>query len=604
MAVTVYTLKKPELTVTLQSGGTLLADTTYYIFGYFRNKIGSGYHDYGNSPFGVIQSFTTTTVNRSISVYWKTTYNITGFENAGGGLLRVLSAEHNLATGNEIIIENGVYAGTYTITRENYNSFTIVIAYSSTYATTFRCENGTVGKYGATFASSGVSIVLYISTTNPYYSDTIYDTLTAKYSHAYYSVGYATNNIVITSEYNTQYYNAFHFSVKYWGHVLPAWCKVRERGQPTILCDANDTANDIKQAIIDAKIEDLAYATDFEIVSYGSIFYIGVASTVTFSNISIKMLLSVLSIKNDRKYYLIFNKCTYVCWYIPYKAYVDCAANDSQLFLSGMERIPIGNNNTYILQLSINIYIASLAVEGKLFENAKVTFLTTSGFLLALMSKADAPTMQFECYINNIEITNAYLITDISGNNYGVLRPAKNVTINSNYSFDVQPTTRIMAYPDMYFENINTSRANNEKFTYMTYTNPLVDRVHYMRKGIINVKNTLGVAISGADIQIKDNTGRLYTGTTDINGQFTYDVEEQLSTKPLVYMLVAPSVLYNNFEITVSKSGMQTSKEVHTSLKGKDVVDIFLLEPVEVPMVETIINANIISDQIECLITE
>ena len=37
MANIVYRWKKPELTVTLTEGGTLLPNTTYYYFGFFKD---------------------------------------------------------------------------------------------------------------------------------------------------------------------------------------------------------------------------------------------------------------------------------------------------------------------------------------------------------------------------------------------------------------------------------------------------------------------------------------------------------------------------------------------------------------------------------------
>ena len=177
MANRVYRWKKPELTVTLTAGGTLDASATYYIAGYLENVFNAYRKCHG--PLSDVSTFTTDGTNRSISVSWKTTGDITSFEDGSAGYTIVNSAYHCLTDGNTITINDGYYAGNYAITWIDYNKFRITKDVSGTYESAWRCS---------VLPNTAVGLDLYISKTAPLDSDGLWAGNLYHWSHLYSSV--------------------------------------------------------------------------------------------------------------------------------------------------------------------------------------------------------------------------------------------------------------------------------------------------------------------------------------------------------------------------------------------------------------------------------
>ena len=191
----IYRWKKPELTVSLTAGGTLLASTQYWVIGYFKSEYGySRYFWSGCGPNSDTETFTTDAANKSISIAWKTVGDITEVADAGGGEVLVTSAKHCLDTGDEIIVEGGAYAGTYDITWVSHDTFKITVAFGATSVTTWRCEE---------LPNSAIGLHFLVTTTNPDNADGTWNYVgsirSQPFTSLYHEIGYTTTPAVITA---------------------------------------------------------------------------------------------------------------------------------------------------------------------------------------------------------------------------------------------------------------------------------------------------------------------------------------------------------------------------------------------------------------------
>jgi len=128
MAVTIYQLSKPWLWVEAVAGGNLAASTTYYFIGfnaYSYSTMGS-YYGYAPGPSSDQVSVTTDSTNKKIlmEVYQLGGY-ITGYANAGGGLVRATtSVAHGLSNGATVYLRGTAnYKGAYTISNVTSTTF-------------------------------------------------------------------------------------------------------------------------------------------------------------------------------------------------------------------------------------------------------------------------------------------------------------------------------------------------------------------------------------------------------------------------------------------------------------------------------------------------
>lgn len=130
MAVTIYQLTKPWIWVEAVAGGNLAASTTYYFIGwnaYSYSSMGS-YYGYAPSPSSDQVSVTTDSTKKKIlmEVYRLGGY-VTGYADAGGGLVRVTtSVAHGLSNGNTVYLRGTTnYKGAFTISNVSTTTFDI-----------------------------------------------------------------------------------------------------------------------------------------------------------------------------------------------------------------------------------------------------------------------------------------------------------------------------------------------------------------------------------------------------------------------------------------------------------------------------------------------
>lgn len=162
MAINVYGWRKPTLELELVEGGTLAANTTYYVIGFMRYTPQT-YNSVG-SPLSDLYTITTTSTARSIKITQKTYRDITAFASGGTNITTVTSTIHCLKTGDVIKIATGSYAGTWTITKVDANTFTIPTAYVDNVAV--QCYTDSV--YYNKPSAGIVYMMYYVDTLDPY----------------------------------------------------------------------------------------------------------------------------------------------------------------------------------------------------------------------------------------------------------------------------------------------------------------------------------------------------------------------------------------------------------------------------------------------------
>lgn len=102
MAISVYGWLKPTLELELVEGGTLLANTKYYVRGMMKYN-SSTFHNCGSCMSDVYE-ITTTSTAKSIKITQKTYRDITAFASGGSNITTVTSTRHCLKTGDKRII--------------------------------------------------------------------------------------------------------------------------------------------------------------------------------------------------------------------------------------------------------------------------------------------------------------------------------------------------------------------------------------------------------------------------------------------------------------------------------------------------------------------
>jgi hypothetical protein len=132
--ISVYGWLKPTLTVELVAGGSLQANTKYYVCGLMGFTPAT--YSLNGGPLSDVHEITTTTTDLSIKVTHKTYRNITAFADNGDSRTKITSARHCVtdavhgAVADTIKIATGSYAGTWTVDEwVDYDTFIINTTY-------------------------------------------------------------------------------------------------------------------------------------------------------------------------------------------------------------------------------------------------------------------------------------------------------------------------------------------------------------------------------------------------------------------------------------------------------------------------------------------
>lgn len=543
MADRVYRWKAPELTITVTAGGSLQANKTYYVFGYlcyFSTAMLDSYH-IAHSPIQACKTFQTTDTNKSISVAWKTTGSITSFESGGTGKIKVNSSKHCLDTGNTITIESGDYAGTYTITWNDYDSFLINGTFSESYESTWRCE---------ILPNKATSVKLYMHTENPFDADNIFIGLSYKFSHRYIMQGYTTNPIIITAEYNTadsqlNHWSGYLYRLKQYNDLT--WIY----GKGIICIDTGIPSIDLIITMLQQSGMDTVNIIADKLLKLTSHIYIPGTNEITLDGYTFLLEDVVLIWPN-----MILSYGSIISLKILSRGYIHCKVSNSyvyaDVFCTTFPAIVSGTKNRF--QFAILTNLSTLILQDIDFisvTNSQISYLTTG-------------------YIERCNFIGSYIYLPFDKST-GTVRPLRNCRIEvSAYNYDLRLYNAKSNNMQIEFENVDTIRTDNVKnlwcssggYTYQSsYT--------FYRKANFIVKDNSDNAIPDVNVKVTDNIDNEYNFISDASGNVTIEVIEQTTVLPTSGY--GTNTLYTDFEVEISKEGYMTEKMYYPI--GKDISD-------------------------------
>jgi len=542
MADRVYRWKAPELTITVTAGGSLQANKTYYVFGYlcyFSTAMLDSYH-IAHSPIQACKTFQTTDTNKSISVAWKTTGSITSFESGGTGKIKVNSSKHCLDTGNTITIESGDYAGTYTITWNDYDSFLINGTFSESYESTWRCE---------ILPNKATSVKLYMHTENPFNADNIFIGSSYNFSHRYVIQGYTTNPIIITAEYNTpsptiNHWSGFLYRLKQYNDLT--WIY----GKGIICIDTATPSISLIQTMLQQSGMDTVNIIADKLLKFTSHIYIPQTDEVTLSNYHFLLEDALLRWSTMILYHGIIISLKILCF-----GYISCKLRYSTVFADAfcieIPNIISGTKNRF--QLAINTTSSSIILQDIDFISpifSQISYITTG-------------------YIERCNFIGSYIYLPFD-NSTGTVRPLRNCRIEASI-YDIRFYNYQANNMQIQFENVDTLRTNNEKILNTTSGNYAYQSSYtFYRKVNFTIKDNSDNAIADANIKVTDNLSNEYNFTSDASGNVTIEVIEQTIVLPSAGGY-GTNTLYTDFEVEISKEGYMTEKMYYPI--GKDISD-------------------------------
>lgn len=530
MAVTVYGWKKPTLELALVSGGSLLANTTYYVCGFMKYNP----YVYGAcaSPISDIYTITTTSTEKTISITQKTYRSITAFADAGGGVTTVTSVLHCLISGDQIKIDSGSYAGTWTITKVDKDTFTIPTAYVDNVAVD--CYTDSLYYNHPPYGTSGYPGTAYhcmsyfISTINPF-ADGITWTGGNQWTNAAYQAYNNTNPALITAQ-PTQRGNYNGELVV--NHINTGVYKaVADYGTVAVYIDATHTLAQIAQAVADAGFPYNCYynATENCFNLVGSLSAVGSASlTITNTNMTI-VCGEFFGSTNTQ---ININSSVFNMIPAGIQKYVRFTGSKNVIVMAAASLAIIGNivgtNNIFqggeFLSANTTINYTNLpdmsTINAGVYES-KIVRASGAG----LMQTSYGAQVWKNCETLSIYWTGINSAKNYEPNIY--MMENCYMTMNSyNWHFRFYQYPAQAGYSNLVrFLNIDTDDVNNIK---RCIHNSLCNLdFRFYRRMEFHIQDKDGNALVNAAVTIIDNADNEYSGNTDSNGYLFLDYMEQ-----------------------------------------------------------------------------
>jgi len=199
-----YGYLKPTLELSLTEGGSLAANTTYYVVGFYSTTPNTYAGITG--PMSDVYEITTTDTHKSIEISHKTYRDIQSFSDNGDGRTLVNCTRHCFLEGDVFTIETGSYAGSQTVDEwVDYNSFIIDTTYVDATASTCYSE----GLYNYSKTGYGIPYTFVRYWVSPYYPYNANDEFVKSnyYTASPFRAYNNTNPTTITSQPKERFYN-------------------------------------------------------------------------------------------------------------------------------------------------------------------------------------------------------------------------------------------------------------------------------------------------------------------------------------------------------------------------------------------------------------
>jgi len=566
--IRVYGCLKPTLTCSLVTGGSLLPNTKYYVFGVMRTYLVGIY----NPTYGEVSNITeiTTTSNeKSIQINHKTFRNITSCIDGGSGKVKITAIKHCLKTSDIIKISNGIYAGTYTVIDIDYDNFYITSTYAGDYVGTFYTDSDTY--------NNSKGMVYWISQNNPIDSDGNFNPNRYSQYTLYDWDSPAINNTIVTIQPIKMLYSSGSPDMQGMGTGI--YSGLKTTGTISILVTATKTLKEIKDEINLSGFGGCwNYATNPKtntLTLAGSIKFSN-GATFNLYGIHIINICGEIVTAGDKNS-MTWTNCTITLYGAPYQ-------NFSNPYLIGGGYTVAGfspNNQAYIILGSPASSSLDTYGQGGQGDFNEVNPNGTKAVYINKNYWSYKPSYLYVVYaqaiFRNINATNTYLYFLAE---YTPLRVDDGRTF---YYDNIVLKDRPLTYDVNWYDYLNGGNRNHiiscRNVDILAYKNNIkkVYRAAYnsvlfnwYRNVNLLITDNLNTAINNASINIIDKNGTTYNFITT-NGNATVEVIEQTSTAS-----VNDATRYstddtkNPYTITVSKVGYETHKEILNTVNIKN----------------------------------
>jgi hypothetical protein len=599
----VYGWRKPTLTVQAVAGGSLLADTTYYVMGLMSKTLVT-YVGYGG-PCSDVYSVNTTQTNRSIQITENTYRDIVAFSDFGSGQTQIESTRHCLDSQDQIIIDSGTYAGTWDVNNWiDYNNFTILTPYVDNTPVQFRTE----GPYNL-----ARGMVYYVNPTYPWYGDDLDIVIQNNYwTRRPWETDNLENPLTITAQ-PTDYFARECCHPELAGLNRGYYKSLVDYGTIGVVVTGSLSLDGLRLEVKEAGFE---YNCTYGLAGYANNYHFGLAGYI-YSNTDMHNMITVNAVSASiwgeiYHYYhsdgFVFNNCCLMTPCNHFSAAMQYTANDSVIY-------DASTSNTYLYWISgENLTLYAIPRGSSLFgDEVGLTYYDYERDDDVPYSKVIGKTFKtlgvnqlYQISYNGNKLENCGIEMPIYfvmryGNNPEIYM-GENVYLAEAGSYDIH--FRIYDYdadqPNyIRWLNVNTDHASNiKKCTGVVNQDTTFD---FFRRVEVYVQED-GVAITGATVRITDSAENEYTETTDSNGYAFIDVLEQRFQKTLSdpgdYDWTGEfDTHYTDFVITVTKNGYYPAMFEYATLYDNALINT-TLESGNVEYLEQIIQADLEEDQI------
>lgn len=571
MAISVYGWRKPTLELELVEGGSLLPNTKYIVAGYLKytplvyNSVGS--------PLSDIQEITTTSTHKSIKITQKTYRDITNFANSGGVTL-ITSTLHCLATGDEIKIASGSYAGTHTITKISKDTFTIPVPYVDnvpvqcyTDSTRYNHPLPNISSYD----NLGHCMTYFVSTYDPRIS--VANWYRSNWTSAPYQYNNNTNPTTITAQPTGAYTGQGNLQAR--DFYQGPFKSVEEYGTIYVRVDSSVSLQNIYDAIIAEGFPlncVYSYNQNHFLIVGTILFYIGGAINVLGA--SMTFVLGEIGYYTSQSGASAFANCQFnscLMNFVPRitQPSIYIAGNNNvfgcNLSSNGISGVQNGSNNTYwatpltndptsqtYLNLATGLNISAVNITSKKYLNMGISSYIQASYGLQVWADMYIPPIYYTLVNSAINYEPAiYMMSRCQ-----IYKTQSN---NWHYRFYQYPAQDGL-YNKVKFLNIDTDEADNVKKCINNRQTNI--EASWWRRFEFNFIDENKAPISGVSVSVSDSIGNVYTGTSDVNGYCYVDVKEQQTVMTQAMGILSTwsserDTYYSNFSISISKDGFE-----------------------------------------------
>jgi hypothetical protein len=572
--ITVYGYRKPTLTLELVAGGSLLANTTYNVVGMMKQDPAT--YCAVSSPLSDVYSITTSSTQRSIRITQRTYRSITKFEDGGSGKTLVTCPRHCLITNDTIKIGTGSYTGSWTVTKTNYNQFTINKVFVDnipvdcyTDSTYYNKPPTTIGNY-----HNAIGMAYWVHTSNPY--DISGKWVGGNYwtDRAYTLVNTIYNPLTVTSQPNTPISGTNNLTLDRLNNGLFKPIS-DEYGTIVVGIDSSTTLEEIHNEIQNSGF---IYNSHYSLkgketfIIVGSVVFVTTgALNATGANITVvdgefyhRNLPNQINLTGCMINVVPDTFSAYFNFNAPGSVfYNNAATNTTSLYIYGdgatlYEAPRFAYNSCDIPNLKYTDLVTGAQKNYGIVQNKE--FKDIGAAMIGMISYMSNKLVN--CKTFPIRTT---LQQEAAGSNPDIYM-MENVYIKKSgtTAYHLTYTSYEQAYPflsHIKYLNVNTDELDNRKKCTGSPAFPII--LSFYRRVQFIIKDVDGSSVVGAVIIITDLSNNSYIGVTDQNGYLFLDVLEQLTDLtdvPNANWNPVYDTIYSDFSITIQKEGFETEQ--------------------------------------------